>query len=429
MIESYQAEVARKQKAARIFWLIVFTFAGFLYFFFQGYYPDVRLGVKQFLGTSGSTLGDSPSDLIKSFGIINISVKKPTGATISLGSGSYVNNDKLMTNYGEYTATISKVGYISDVFDFVIDRESPYYISIVSLLRAPTYARVATGSYTVRKIGDTSWIQSGASGSVLLDESFSGGIRLTPGSRVSIGEGYFLSGKTIMTYNTDEKAWEPQIWSGSSDFIADCSTQISVRSVVLSCDQAQTVLTDKWRTLTGILAIGRDWIRRSDRLLTGDNLTPLALTGAELQSPNYIERDGNWYSQSGATFVPLRSNTSKKILPPIVTDLDTIEYVRWVAWELIIIGKKGSQGTLAIMSIEKNTIRYVTFPDTPLTEVRIEKYDGNLFIKTRNALLFLYNDSDTIEWLIDGEILAFSPVAALYSQDGALWRASWGDEE
>jgi hypothetical protein len=96
---------------------------------------------------------------------------------------------------------------------------------------------------------------------------------------------------------------------------------------------------------------------------------------------------------------------------------------------LIIIGKKGSQGTLAIMSIEKNTIRYVTFPDTPLTEVRIEKYDGNLFIKTRNALLFLYNDSDTIEWLIDGEILAFSPVAALYSQDGALWRASWGDEE
>ncbi len=159
MIESYQAEVARKQKAARIFWLIVFMFAGFLYFFFQGYYPDVRLGVKQFLGTSGSTLGDSPSDLIKSFGIINISVKKPTGATISLGSGSYVNNDKLMTNYGAYTATISKVGYISDVFDFVIDRESPYYISTVSLLRAPTYAPVATGSYSVSQIDTSSWIQ------------------------------------------------------------------------------------------------------------------------------------------------------------------------------------------------------------------------------------------------------------------------------
>ena len=108
MIESYHIEVARKQKAARIFWLIVFTFAGFLYFFFQGYYPDIRLGVKQFLGASGSTSGNSSNDLIKSFGIINISVKNPTGASISLGSGSYVNDDKLMTNYGRYTTTISK---------------------------------------------------------------------------------------------------------------------------------------------------------------------------------------------------------------------------------------------------------------------------------------------------------------------------------
>lgn len=186
MIESYQTEVARKQRAARIFWLIVFTFAGFLYFFFQGYYPDIRLGVKQFLGASGNTLGENPSDLIKSFGIINISVKKPTGATISLGSGSYVNNDKLMTNYGTYTASISKSGYITDVFDFVIDRESPYYISTVSLLRELSYARVATGSYTVRKIDDTSWMQSGSSGSVKLDASFSSGVQIASVGKVSI---------------------------------------------------------------------------------------------------------------------------------------------------------------------------------------------------------------------------------------------------
>ena len=83
-----------------------------------------------------------------------------------------------MTNYGTYTASISKSGYISDVFDFVIDRESPYYISTISLLPRPTYAQVGTGSHRIMKISDTSWIQSGASGSVLLDESFSGGVRL-----------------------------------------------------------------------------------------------------------------------------------------------------------------------------------------------------------------------------------------------------------
>lgn len=70
------------------------------------------------------------------------------------------------------------------------------------------------------------------------------------------------------------------------------------------------------------------------------------------------------------------------------------------------------------MNSEKNTTRYLDFPDITLSEVRIENYDGNLFIKTKTALLFLYNDSTEIEWLIDGDILAFSPVAALYSKDG-----------
>ena len=81
------------------------------------------------------------------------------------------------------------------------------------------------------------------------------------------------------------------------------------------------------------------------------------------------------------------------------------------------------------MNVEKDTIRYIAFPDIPLTEVRIEKYDGNLFIKTKTALPFLYNDSEKIEWLIDGDILAFSPLGALYAKDGSLWRASWSSEE
>lgn len=42
MLESYYEEIARKKRAARIFWLVVFIFAGFLFFFFQGYYPDIQ---------------------------------------------------------------------------------------------------------------------------------------------------------------------------------------------------------------------------------------------------------------------------------------------------------------------------------------------------------------------------------------------------
>jgi hypothetical protein len=68
------------------------------------------------------------------------------------------------------------------------------------------------------------------------------------------------------------------------------------------------------------------------------------------------------------------------------------------------------------------------FPDIDLSEIRIEQYSGNTFFKTKSALLFLYNNSEKIEWLIDGEILAFSDIAALYRKDGEVWRASWGEK-
>jgi hypothetical protein len=61
--------------------------------------------------------------------------------------------------------------------------------------------------------------------------------------------------------------------------------------------------------------------------------------------------------------------------------------------------------------------------------MRIEKYSGNTFIKTKSALLFLYNNSEKIEWLVDGEILAFSDIAALYRKDRKVWRASWREEK
>ena len=43
-----------------------------------------------------------PRDLIRSFGIVNVSVS-PDNATILLSSGSYSNDEKRMTNYGTYT--------------------------------------------------------------------------------------------------------------------------------------------------------------------------------------------------------------------------------------------------------------------------------------------------------------------------------------
>lgn len=46
MLQSYDQEIREKRRAARIFWYIVCIFAIFLFFFFQGYYPSIRIGLE-----------------------------------------------------------------------------------------------------------------------------------------------------------------------------------------------------------------------------------------------------------------------------------------------------------------------------------------------------------------------------------------------
>lgn len=106
MLETYQNEITRKRKSARIFWLIVFVCSLFLYFFFQGYYPDVRVGLQKIFSESGSE-NHSNSDLIRSFGIINVRTL-PLDANITLGENSYGNNEKRMSDYGDYMMHIEK---------------------------------------------------------------------------------------------------------------------------------------------------------------------------------------------------------------------------------------------------------------------------------------------------------------------------------
>lgn len=69
-MESYHQEIIRKRRSARVFWLIVFAFATLLYFFFQGYYPNISLGLKEITG-SGHIADES---IVKAFGIINVKV-------------------------------------------------------------------------------------------------------------------------------------------------------------------------------------------------------------------------------------------------------------------------------------------------------------------------------------------------------------------
>ena len=78
---------------------------------------------------------------------------------------------------------------MTDVFDFVIDRETPYYISQITLLKDPGYRELGTGSIqNIAKISDTLWIESNGSGHIMRDATFSGSVGTLSGRYTHIGE-------------------------------------------------------------------------------------------------------------------------------------------------------------------------------------------------------------------------------------------------
>jgi hypothetical protein len=420
MLESYNQEIIRKRRASRIFWLLVFSFATFLYFFFQGYYPSVNLSWKEYF-SSGELRTIEREDLVRSFGIINIRVI-PWDARILLSWEDLGNDEKKMVSYGKYRLSIGKPGYVQDWIDFSIDRETPYYIDEVSLIPQAVYTKGDSDISWISKISDDSWIAETGSGKILYDETFSSGKVVEP-LGVHIGEGYYLEGRTPYRYSGS--AWERNVWSGSTALIRDCDASLQVREWYLWCPLTERAIEKRWVSHTGVTQIGRDYIIRGDTLVS--SLTSLALSEYEKRAPIFIEREKVWYIPSGGNFIPLVSQTGSAH-PLITTPLDEISYADWVDGVLMIFGKRWPDTFL--ISIKDDKIwPLIPFPDIPLEEVRLEKYDGNIFIKTKNALLFLYNNSNRIEWITDGEILAYSPIAAIYRKDGEIWRAGWARDK
>jgi hypothetical protein len=408
--------------------MIVFLFAGFLYFFFQGYYPSIDFSIREIFSTGGVRNYEG-KDIIKSFGIINVSAK-PKDALILLGSGTYANDEKRMTNYGEYTLNIGKSGYIPYISSFEIARDTPYYIDILTLLPRITYTKIGTEMTHVTKISDTLWTAHSASGMILLTESFTGQTLISSWVLTSIGEGYFLSGSTLMSYNTSKEIWERKIWSGSISFIKSCEKNLSVKEGMLWCPEERILLTEKGKTMTGIIAIGKGYLETTTGLVTGNIVIPYG-SGVTISKHVFIQKDALWYTPRWWNLVELSGISSKKTtLPPIQTRLDEIEYAEWIEGNLIIIGRLNNNRFLYIYDPKKEELpTLVAFPEVTLDEVRIEKRDGNLFFKTRSSLLFLYHNSQKIEWLIDGTLLAFASESALYEKDGEIWKAEWKWEE
>lgn len=310
MIESYQLEIIRKRRAARLFWLIVFVCAFFLYYFFQGYYPDVSLGMRRIFSESGSDSGSGASPLIRSFGIINVNTT-PIDTTILLGSGTYGNNEKKMSDYGDYTMQVAGSGYLTNMMKFRIDREKPFFIEKVSLLPVPTY-RELQRVQSIYQVSDDTYITKTASGLVWSGSTASGKLSYS-GTLDHIGGKYFKTNTGVLSWETTRLT---RANTDIDNFVSTCP-RVEWKYGVFSCPQTRSLLTESGRYMTGILDIRDRLITRSGSIteVSDGNIGKIWNQTGVIDLTRVALIDGILYSSNSGTLTPQDPKGERITLP------------------------------------------------------------------------------------------------------------------
>ena len=143
MLENYEKELSQKRLERRIFWFVVWLFAIFLYLFFQGYYPYIRLDISgYFTSNSGTTDTGERPQIVRAFGIINIRTL-PVADAITVNGNYFANGDKIIYDYGDYDIKIEKNGYIGLHTRVTLDKKNPFLIEALELLKKPVATKYA----------------------------------------------------------------------------------------------------------------------------------------------------------------------------------------------------------------------------------------------------------------------------------------------
>jgi hypothetical protein len=393
----------------------------FLYFFFQGYYPDVRLGLKRILSESGTTTHSGVSDLIRSFGIINIATI-PTDATITLGSGAYSTNEKRMSDYGSYRMNIVKTGYLRNQIDFVIDREKPYLIEKISLLPTPKYQKKINIT-DVYGLNDDIYIFKTASWLIWSGSTASGRVSYS-WSLEHIGGSYFLTSTGVLT-------WERDNFQKASlditNFVETCP-HIEWRDVGFSCPETKSILTTGGKYMTGILDTRWDLISRSGSIteISGGNLGS-SWKNPENRSLGSISlMEGILYYTISGSLIPMNKGEIA-----ITTSLEQIIRAESQSDDTLILGTKWEKKYIIIRHTGDplDRARMIELAESiDIEHIIFHSLSGNLILETPNSILFIYRGSTELRWLIDGDILSYSDTGVYYRKDGAIWWADWSEK-
>lgn len=435
MIETYFEEVKRKKRNARIFWLITLIISIIFYLFFKGYYLSFDVDLKNFFleknkaqtwSENTLTWSSSPMVSVNSFGIIHIKTS-PSDTEIWLNSDKkYNSSEKYFTDYGVYSADFGKNWFLSGSLDFEINSETNFYINEIFLLKNPEYKISNLKDSRIFSVWANSWIGYMSWSTVLYENNFKKPLILANKELSHIGDNKFFSWSEIVEFSPFYKKFIPVSSEIQKNFIKTCE-KIFVNSYYLYCPETGKIITNNDKTLTWVLDFGKNFAKTQDSFYLWENSSfqNFDFTGSlDNFSKNFVKINDSWYTSSWSYLVDVFEKNSNK---NFFHNLDNVDFIGKTNNKIILIGQKSEKKKIIIFSLNLDNKKYILdFPDNvDISETRIYEKNENIFIKSRNSLLFLYNDWNEISWLIDGKILAIWEDFAIYEKDEKIWEANW----
>ncbi|MBP8016775.1 hypothetical protein KAZ01_02095, partial [Candidatus Gracilibacteria bacterium] len=394
MIQTYLQEIRHRRKTNRIFWLLVFIFTIFLYYFFQGYYININL--QKYIKEKNI----DRHDIIKQFGIINISVF-PSPDKIKINGKNYTNGSKTMFDFGNYKIQINKKGFINMELNININEKNPFYTNSINLIKIPKYTLIKEKFDNVYKVDDfyITKIENDVTIKILNQDMEKSKILVT--NYFYLGNKFFSYNDNIYVYDFDDNILKPLISKESGNIIICKKTQIFNEN--LFCFDTMAFLSGNYiDTKEKIEKIGKDIILTKNYIYNNnqDNnnwdyykhenkflLNPTSLI--HLENIPFVLDGGFLYNLEKT-----KKDTFKIDL------IDEIISAKEFGQEVILLGYKNKKQVFIL--INGNRIYKGVFNDnTDIKNIEIYKINGTYIFKTNNYLYMYYKGGKNILKMID----------------------------